>query len=168
MKKLEIIKEAIELNKHLHQMSNQKSGVVLVVASLVFTGITGVPDAIKNQMLYQWGFMIMLISLIIAIVLIIGSVYPRYGKRNPNNLLYFVDIVEMVNESEPQNKGAKYLELLTEINSDEQIEELYAIEAVSFSEMLAKEYKWQKAAFRVLLLFVPGIVCIVIAFFRGV
>lgn len=166
MSKLEILKETIELNKHLHEMSNLKSGVILVVAGLLFSGITGVPDDVKEQAIYEWGFLIMLISLMISVVLIIASVYPRFGKRNFNNLLYFVDIVEKLKQEKESDKSNedKYLELLTKVEDGGKVEKMYSLEAVAFSETLVNEYKWQKAAFRALLFFIPGIICIAIAF----
>jgi hypothetical protein len=90
---LQVLKDSLDLNKHLHQMSNLKSGMVLVAAGLIANGILTVCKE-YNKLQNPWvqiGLIIIFVALVISTIAIAISVYPRDGKHDPENVIYFVD-----------------------------------------------------------------------------
>src|SRR5262249_36905773 len=106
----------------------------------------------------QIGLIIIFVALVISTIAIAISVYPRDGKHDPENVIYFVDYTTSFGSSQEYKDR---IILKTKAGS---LTDAYAKEVYCFGQMLKKEYRWQKFAFAVLSLFFLGGVLVSKAF----
>ena len=146
----EFVKEALELTKHLHEMSGAKTGVLLIAAGILAATTQPSFEAFFPNPYAQLGLVLMLLSLGVSILTAIVSVFPRFGSHSETNLMYYVDIVtKYSNHVDYEN------ELIERIDSGELLH-LYTEELLAFGRGLLEEYKWQKISLLSLLGYIPA------------
>ena len=153
---IQLLRDTLDLNKHLHTIGNNKSSAILVVSGLLVTAVVTVCKELKklDDIYVLVGMFILFLSVGSAVLTIGIAIFPRAGQFDRKNLLYFHDYI-----GSKMNKVEYKIAIERMINYDE-IVELYATEIFAYGKTLEKEYAWQRRALAILGVSIPGVLLI--------